>query len=140
MTMLYGTSYGTSPLALRALPLRKGEIRNHTSNIINHTSNINRHEQISLAKNPEHRHHGAYRHRHHFRCDFVHGSVIAHQTSPPCEGGVFSSSSSVLNTQLETESFHSIFKFWKQQDQPSLASVITMRTALTGASGFRMYA
>ena len=23
----------------------------------------------------------------HFRCDFVHGSVIAHQKSPPCEGG-----------------------------------------------------
>ena len=42
ISFLYGTSYGTSPLALRALPLRKGEIRNHKSNIINHTSNMNK--------------------------------------------------------------------------------------------------
>ena len=86
MTMLYGTSYGTSPLALRALPLRKGGIIHQTSYIKHHKSYI-KHEQISLAKNPEHRHHGAYRHRHHFRSDFVHGRVMAHQKSPPCEGG-----------------------------------------------------
>ena len=61
-------------------------IINQKSNIIHHKSYI-KHEQISLAKNPEHRHHGAYRHRHHFRSDFVHGRVIAHQKSPPCEGG-----------------------------------------------------
>ena len=76
MTMLYGTSYGTSPLALRALPLRKGdtsEIIHHKSNIIH--QNINHHEQKSLAKNPEHRHHGAYRHRHHLWRDLLHGHL-----------------------------------------------------------------
>ena len=62
----------------------------HKSNIKHHTSyikNINHHEQISLAKNPEHRHHGAYRHRHHLWRDLLHGSVItsaaSSASSPP---------------------------------------------------------
>ena len=47
--------------------------------------------------------------------------------------------SSILSPNRE-DHHHSIFKFWKQQDQPSLASVMTIRTALTGASGLRIYA
>ena len=43
ISFLYGTSYGTSPLALRALPLRKGDTStNQKSYIINHTSNMNK--------------------------------------------------------------------------------------------------
>ena len=51
MTMLYGTSYGTSPLALRALPLHKGDTStNHKSNIRNQTSYIINQTSIVMKK------------------------------------------------------------------------------------------
>ena len=79
MTMLYGTSYGTSPLTLRALPLRKGDTStNHKSNIINHPSNINRHEKRTFGKNPQHHHHHPDCNRNYLRGNIVHVAILKH--------------------------------------------------------------
>ena len=57
-----------------------------------------------------------------------------------CLVGIVTFTKQDLSSVRIRRTYYSIFKFWKQQDQPSLVSVITMRTALTGASGLRIYA